>query len=222
MALHSIKHGFSNPIHGIVLGKTEGSSSSSSSSSLKIVDVVPVCHEVPTKPIVDMSLRLTDAYLQQQQQQQKGVKIVGWYTANANANASDNNEEMPNGSACKIASSMAEYCADADDTNEQFVLLLISTSKLVDYSTTTTTTTSTICTVYEKDTRRTFTQKVDDSRVVKSDNDGKEGLIEKAVILQVDDNDNNMMEVCDFVDHLENGGVGDWLENDKVNKFCGA
>ena len=161
-----------------------------------------------------MSLRLTDAYLQHQQ---KGVKIVGWYTANANANASDNNEEMPNGSACKIASSMAEYCAGADDTNEQFVLLLISTSKLVDYSTTKTST-STICTVYEKDTRRTFTQKVDDSRVVKSDNDGKEGLIEKAVILHND----NMMEVCDFVDHLENGGVGDWLENDKVNKFCGA
>ena len=196
MALHSIKHGFSNPIHGIVLGKAEG-------SSLNIVDAVPVCHEVPTKPIVDMSLRLTDAYLQQQK---PGVKIVGWYTANANA--STNEDELPNGSACKIASSMAECCSD---DNEQFVLLLISTSKLVDYSTTKTT----ICTVYEKDTRRAFTQKVDDSRVK---TDGKEGVVAKA-IMQSDDVSTSA-EVCDFVDHLNNGGVGDWLENGKVNKFC--
>ena len=67
MALHATKYGYSTPIHGIVLGKS--SNSDDDGSSLEVLDVVPVCHEVPTKPIVDMALRLTDAYLQQQQQE---------------------------------------------------------------------------------------------------------------------------------------------------------
>eukprot|EP00984_Skeletonema_dohrnii_P022259 scaffold11391_cov88-Skeletonema_dohrnii-CCMP3373.AAC.1 len=90
MALHSAKHGLSNPIHGIVIGKRSGDDN----NALEIVDAIPVCHEVPTKPIVDMALRFVDAHLQQQGDDD--LTIIGWYTSNA----STLDDDTPNLSAC--------------------------------------------------------------------------------------------------------------------------
>jgi hypothetical protein len=60
MALHATKHGLSeNQVHGIVLGRTvnSGGGDGGTSVAVSVTDVVPVCHEAPTKPIVDMALR---------------------------------------------------------------------------------------------------------------------------------------------------------------------
>ncbi|KAL7539431.1 hypothetical protein ACHAXR_009283 [Thalassiosira sp. AJA248-18] len=229
MALHSAKNGFSNPIHGIVLGTADD-------TSLKVVDVVPVCHEVPTKPIVDMALRLTDAYLQQQS---GDVRIIGWYTANANVS----DDEVPNASACRIVSSIAENAnaAVAADggSSEEFVLLLISTSQLVDSvkkEGSASSSTSPICTVFEKDKSRAFTQKVDSSRVVvsKGGNQEEGGVLCKAMQkMSFDSNSINggdaaaggggnmkdSIAIYDFVDHLTDCGRGDWIENGLVKEF---
>eukprot|EP00581_Thalassiosira_minuscula_P028557 CAMPEP_0183751980 /NCGR_PEP_ID=MMETSP0739-20130205/2079_1 /TAXON_ID=385413 /ORGANISM="Thalassiosira miniscula, Strain CCMP1093" /LENGTH=215 /DNA_ID=CAMNT_0025988283 /DNA_START=64 /DNA_END=708 /DNA_ORIENTATION=+ len=215
MALHSAKHGFSNPIHGIALGKK----SNADDSQLEVVDVVPVCHEVPTKPIVDMALRLTDAYLQQKPLE--GVKIVGWYTANANAlsSGSNNEEELPNAPACRICSSMAENSSDDNGTVEDFLLLLVSTPRLVDcVKGAADETPLPICTVFEKGNRsRTFTQKVDDSRLVTVDS--KE-ILSKAVQQIVSEGGirggdaagggGSDITIYDFVDHLAECGEGNW------------
>mmetsp|Transcript_10885 Transcript_10885/g.23074 ORF Transcript_10885/g.23074 Transcript_10885/m.23074 type:complete len:248 (-) Transcript_10885:159-902(-) len=227
MALHAAKHGFSNPIHGIVLGK----STSSATNNLEVVDVVPVCHEVPTKPIVDMALRLTDAYLEQQNSEEGGMKIIGWYTANANTSTIENNDddgELPNSSACRIASSMAENNASDNDgstTNEDFVLLLLSTSRLAKcVKENVEDVVLPICKVFEKDKSRAFTLKVDDGRVATSAGDSGDGGMAGRKILS-----EAMQQISeysvdggifDFVDHLtECGQKGDWIENGFVKQF---
>ena len=227
MALHATKYGYSTPIHGIVLGK---SSNSDDDGSLDVLDVVPVCHEVPTKPIVDMALRLTDAYLQQQQQQQEqGLKIIGWYTANSNNN-NNSESELPNASACRIASSIAEIDEDGGDN---IVLLLVSTSKLVSSMMTKQTGTADnlpICNIYEKSSHRTFTQQVNEDRIISLDSlKGGGGKISTAMeecLWSLGNADaaggggkSSGIVIYDYVDHLNDGGRGDWIVNDTVNKF---
>ena len=224
MALHATKYGYSTPIHGIVLGK------SNTDGSLEIVDVVPVCHEVPTKPIVDMALRLTDAYLQQQQE--RGLKIIGWYTANS-SNRNNNSEELPNSSACRIASFIAEIDEDGGDN---IVLLLVSTSKLVSSMTKQTGTDKVlpiICNIYEKSSHRTFTQQVNEDRMISSDSlkegGGNFSTAVEQCLSSLGDADaagggggggkNSGIAIYDYVDHLNDGGRGDWIVNDTVNKF---
>ena len=102
MALHATKHGMSNcQVHGIVLGSTTtttssapSSTSTASSVSVVVTDVVPVCHEVPTKPIVDSALRLVDAHLRLSSTTAATAttRIIGWYTANDNTNAEKEEE----------------------------------------------------------------------------------------------------------------------------------
>ena len=184
MALHATKHGMSNcQIHGIVLGSTTtttssapSSTSSASSVSVVVTDVVPVCHEVPTKPIVDSALRLVDAHLRLSSTTATATtRIIGWYTANDNTNADkeeedddDEEEGVPNPSACKIASSIAAATTattnDNDDTTT--LLLLLSTNRLVhciknDHNG------LPICTVYitGSSSSTPFTQKVNDTLV---------------------------------------------------------
>ena len=242
MALHATKYGYSTPIHGIVLGnKTDD-------NELEIVDVVPVCHEVPTKPIVDMSLRLTDAYLQQRLHpglgdregigdfgRCKSANIIGWYTANAQT-SNDGEDEVPNAPACRIVSSLADSASDNDEGgNNDFVLLLVSTpklvfaiknraeGKLVDKC-------LPICKIYEKSSHRTYTQQVDESNI-----ESRKSAYDIAIAMEscltnipVDDIGGNLtssggevMTIYDYVDHLEDGGRGDWLENKMVKMLLG-
>lgn len=234
MALHATKYGYSTPIHGIVLGnKTDD-------NVLEIVDVVPVCHEVPTKPIVDMSLRLTDAYLQQLNPglgggigdfgSCKSANIIGWYTANAQTSNDEDAEEVPNAPACRIVSSLADSASENNDegSSNDFVLLLVSTPKLVmamknraeggadDRS-------LPICKVYEKSSHRTYTQQVDESNIDingKSDNlisMAMDSCLSKSPVDEV--GGGQVMTVYDYVDHLEDGGRGDWLENRMVKRL---
>ena len=229
MALHATKYSYSTPIHGIILGKR----SEGSSSSLQIVDAVPVCHEVPTKPIVDMALRLVDAHLRNEKEE--GLKIVGWYTANANTNTTstnnnNNNEqfndnEVQNSSACRIISSIAECYNSSEGGNNvdesDFVLLLISTSQLIEQ-------TLPICNVFEKDNNKSnntkFTKKVDMERIDSVESSSALSYAMEQCLLNNDadvagSGENGSVTVYDFVDHLENGGRGDWIENDMVNKI---
>ena len=243
MALHATKYGYSTPIHGIVLGnKTDD-------NVLEIVDVVPVCHEVPTKPIVDMSLRLTDAYLQERLHpglgeregigdygRCKSANIIGWYTANAQTSNEEGEEEVPNAPACRIVSSLADSALENDEGgNNNFILLLVSTpklaiaiknraeGKLVDKC-------LPICKVYEKSSHRTYTQQVDESNI-----ESRKSAYDMAIAMEscltkipVDDIGGNLtssggevMTVYDYVDHLEDGGRGDWLENKMVKMLLG-
>lgn len=245
MALHSARHGFSNPIHGIVLGRRRSSADDShSSSSLEVVDVIPVCHEVPTKPIVDMALRLADAHLQLSNKEEgvgggDKLQIVGWYTANSVA--SDSEELVPNVSACRIASSMAE-----SSSNDGFVLLLLSVSHMVtllDSKGNSSNNNTSICAVFERDgNTKTFTQKVDSSRITNASSTMGE-VVSRALsaISNFSPEYGSMnggdvaggssteeLVIYDYVDHVdgfkkrEDLDEMDWIGNGAVNKFVSS
>lgn len=198
MALHSAKHGFSNPIHGIVLGKKSGDDD----DLLEIVDVIPVCHEVPTKPIVDMALRLADAHLQQQQQgtdNDNNLTIIGWYTSNA----STSDDETPNSSACRIAASMS----DNGDEGDNFILVLVTTSGILAAVSKDSSSDSSLCRVFQKDIKtKTFSQEVDSSLILQENETSY--IISKAMSKE--------MPIYDFVDHMSNYGSDEWKNMDWI------
>mmetsp|Transcript_10619 Transcript_10619/g.21217 ORF Transcript_10619/g.21217 Transcript_10619/m.21217 type:complete len:220 (+) Transcript_10619:145-804(+) len=195
MALHSAKHGLSNPIHGIVIGKRSGDDN----NVLEIVDAIPVCHEVPTKPIVDMALRLVDAHLQQQGGDD--LTIIGWYTSNA----STLDDDTPNLSACRIASSMSDNCHDGGDN---FMLVLVTTSGLLAaVSKDSDSSLSPLCRVFQKDTKtKTFSSEVNSSFVTQENDTSY--IISKALSKE--------MPIYDFVDHISNYGSEDWNNMDWI------
>eukprot|EP00986_Skeletonema_menzelii_P006434 scaffold2430_cov146-Skeletonema_menzelii.AAC.6 len=194
MALHSAKHGFSSPIHGIVIGKKSGGS-----DVLEIVDTIPVCHEVPTKPIVDMALRLVDAHLQQQGGDD--LTIIGWYTSNA----STLDDEAPNPSACRIASSMSENCQEGGDN---FILVMITTSGLLAaVSKDSDSSLSPLCRVFQRHANtKTFSHEVHSSRITQENDTAY--IISKALSKE--------MPIYDFVDHISHYGGEDWNKMDWI------
>ena len=193
MALHSAKHGFSNPIHGLIVGK------SGSDGVVEIVDAVPVCHEVPTKPIVDMALRLVDAHLQQQGDE--NLAIIGWYTSNA----STSDDETPNLSACRIASSMSDCCQEG--LGDSFILVMVTTTGLLAAVSKDSDSSSALCRVFQKDAKtKTFSSEVDSS-LITQENDTSY-IISKAMSKE--------MPIYDFVDHISNYGSDDWKNMDWI------
>ncbi|KAL7521060.1 hypothetical protein ACHAWX_005751 [Stephanocyclus meneghinianus] len=222
MALHSARHGFSNPIHGILLGQR-------SASLLEVTDALPVCHEVPTKPIVDMALRFADIYLQQKKE---SLEIVGWYTANSTVTSSFE-EEIPNVSACRVVSSMSEQM----DNTEAIVLVLLSAMGVVSTLDETEKGASfaPLCTVFEKDVKtRTFTQKVDATRVLTNESskgDASEVIVRALKGMSKFSSEYDELStgggltIYDFVDHItdfekrENLDVKNWIENKAVLEF---
>merc|ERR1712032_320379 len=160
-----------------------------------------------------MSLRLVDAHLTEQSSYD-GMKIIGWYTANSNAG----DDELPNTSAIKIATSIA-----AETNRDNFILLLASTSALVECIEASSN--KPLCTVFENDKTRVFTQKVDTSRVQIMENGNNLGVILKKAVSSVQDGDvagggrAGSVKIFDFVDHLESCGNADWIENGSVNKL---
>lgn len=68
MLLHAAQHS-SSVVHGVLVGSHSG-------GKIHVTDAIPVCHETPTKTVVDTSLALLQA-----RHVTDSVKIVGWFTA---------------------------------------------------------------------------------------------------------------------------------------------
>mmetsp|Transcript_32494 Transcript_32494/g.90493 ORF Transcript_32494/g.90493 Transcript_32494/m.90493 type:complete len:204 (+) Transcript_32494:103-714(+) len=66
IAMHSLTYPTAQ-VHGILIGSLQG-------STVKVVDALPVCHESPTKPLVESALAMSLSSLQD------GSTIVGWYS----------------------------------------------------------------------------------------------------------------------------------------------
>jgi len=97
MLLHAANNG-TTVVHGILIG-------SFSSDKVAVTKAIPVCHETPTRPLVEMALALAAASTNED--------IVGWYTAPEKL--SDN---KPGPTALRIAASLAT------DKNDSVLLLL--------------------------------------------------------------------------------------------------
>ena len=77
MAAHAASHP-TTAIHGVLIGNRN-----SSTNKVDVTDAFPICHENPTKPLVETALALVQSNLEGQQQKDNDKKscIVGWYTA---------------------------------------------------------------------------------------------------------------------------------------------
>jgi len=117
MIMHAVRHSRS-VIHGILLGKFKDG------SLLTVIDALPVCHAAPTKPLLDMSLRLAEAHCASLDD---NIGIVGWYTANEISG-----DDNPKQAALKIVSSIGEKLLGDSSipSNAEPILTVVSSSGL--------------------------------------------------------------------------------------------
>lgn len=187
LALHSTRHPFST-IHGLLIGYRDD-------GGIEITDAIPVCHEVPTKPVVDMALRLVDIHLQQQQSADKQGEIMGWYTSNVSGG------EIPNVPALKIASVLEQ---------QQSGMILILVDVDVD---------GPKFTMFEKG--KNFTSRIEEERIKLSSSDVAFDVIKSMSTSEYEKG----IEIYDYVDHVSNYFENkdlderDWIENRAVADF---
>lgn len=110
--LHLSRHPIT-VIHGILIG-----SSNDDTKEIDVVDVLPVCHSVPTKPMLDMVLRLSDAAAV--------GEIIGWYSANSRVG-----DEGPSAVALKVVETI-DHMLHIDGSKKLSVLAMINNGKLID------------------------------------------------------------------------------------------
>ena len=69
MAVYAAQHA-ADEVHGLLVGKRVA-------NNVIVSSAIPVCHETPTKPLVETALELVQSHIEDD----KSLKIVGWFTA---------------------------------------------------------------------------------------------------------------------------------------------
>ena len=107
MVLHAKRHG-TTVVHGVLIG------SRSSGETIRVTNAIPLCHEPPTRTLVDTSLAMVQA-------QHGSDKIVGWFTAPEVLD-----DESPGPAALRIVASL-------ETTDFEPVLVVLSNTALVKF-----------------------------------------------------------------------------------------
>lgn len=200
MMAHTIRNSHT-VVHGILLGKYDG--------QLTVSDVLPVCHSHPTKPILDMSLRLAEAYCLVNGESEN-LEIIGWYTA-----PEKEVDESPGPVALKIIRSIASNSGSKEPiliciTNRDVEnFLKLEKSSDID---------NTGFSVFGNDGGNHWNDlyKLDS---IKSSINSWSASNEAAVHVCLDDD----MKCYDFEDHLGSGSGGikekDWIRNESIGKI---
>jgi hypothetical protein len=105
MALHAAQHSTS-AVHGLLIG-------SRSENKIQVSGAFPVCHETPTKLLVETALALVQSTMHNDNDKSASASIVGWFTAPEML--ADN---KPGPVALRIAANLAT------DSNEPVLLVL--------------------------------------------------------------------------------------------------
>jgi len=106
MVLHAIRNPTSQ-VHGILVGVfREG-------PTLTITDVVPLFHSAPTKPILDIALRLAETSINVSKSSLSGVsRVVGLYTANERLG----DDEQPGQASLRIMGNISKRFGASPET----------------------------------------------------------------------------------------------------------
>lgn len=104
IALHSRRHR-TTQVHGVLTGSTKD-------STVEVKDALPVCHESPTKPLVESALALSMSAIPE------GSEVVGWYTVPEMLQGTD-----PGPAALRIAASL-------ESSTEKPILVVVSKMRL--------------------------------------------------------------------------------------------
>lgn len=237
MVLHAVRHPNST-IHGILLGSIGADSTSNSgSATLEITNALPVFHSTPTKPLLEISLRLAESYCSSSNSSSTTTtptttsiskqKIVGWYTANERIN-----DTTPNQAALKIMSSIAsQWSLDKEldfrkDLNGlEPVLGFLTPSGLTSLLSSSSGGESKgddACAGeldwFGSDYKHHWLEPYPTSNITSSSSSNME-LIQQAVSASL--NEHSEVELYDFEDHLEGNDAKekDWIRNDSVTRF---
>jgi len=207
MMLHAVRHSRS-VIHGILLGKF-----TPDGLLLTVIDALPVCHAAPTKPLLDMALRLADSYCESVDD---NIGIVGWYTANEISG-----DDIPKQAALKIISSIGENLSSGSSipANAEPILTVITSSGLKSLITpnrqeNNDNETNGGLQVYGSDGRKHWLNQYPMDSVVLNSPD---------IVAKACHSDCEALPFFDFEDHLE-GGIKaiqsrDWIRNIDVANF---
>mmetsp|Transcript_15950 Transcript_15950/g.19155 ORF Transcript_15950/g.19155 Transcript_15950/m.19155 type:complete len:209 (-) Transcript_15950:900-1526(-) len=182
MLMHAGTHG-TTVVHGVLLG-----SISSTDNVIKVDEAVPICHEEPTKPLIDTALSLVKAASES--------AVVGWYTSPERLQ-----DQQPGPAALRITSSLA---AASSNSSEPALIVLQNESM------------SQLLRGYDpanlvlKALGKDFGQQwLDPVKVTVTKQGGATSAAREAYKQKI--------PVADLVDHFEGSSV-DWLRNMPLNK----
>lgn len=96
MSMHALTHPTAE-VHGLLIGKSSG-------GKTQVTSAYPVCHESPTKPLVDIAITLTLSLLDESS---ASDVIVGWYAVPELAG-----DTKPNPAALRIVSGLEEMSSN--------------------------------------------------------------------------------------------------------------
>jgi len=233
MILHAIRHANSN-IHGILIGSIVDTAGTTTGTTLEISNALPVFHSTPTKPLLEMALRLAESYCYSSSSDTNTKQqIVGWYTGNER-----NNDTTPNQAALKIMRSIASQWSlnsellDKGDEMVEPVLGFISFDGLSSLLSTTKEgngddDNAAVCGLhwYGSDSKHHWLESYPSSNIItpsSSSFSNMTELIQQAISASLDNRKGCQdVLVYDFEDHLEGNDASqnDWIRNECVTKF---
>mmetsp|Transcript_2320 Transcript_2320/g.3069 ORF Transcript_2320/g.3069 Transcript_2320/m.3069 type:complete len:274 (+) Transcript_2320:52-873(+) len=238
MILHAVCKA-TQQVHGILIGRfAETDAGASAAPTLFIEDALPVCHEAPTKPIVDTSLRLAETYCdslsEEKSDDSNQCRVVGWYTANERLGGDEN--VRPGQAALRIAGSIgARLLSEAADkplpAHAEPVLILIGNGALAELlgaeNGCDASALPNAVNVFGRDQRKHWLRRFPADCVISNDSIKEKKSFQSSIeaVRSAVSSSTDLVKVplYDFVDHMEGGtgatGERDWLINSNVKKM---
>ena len=189
MGVHASCHP-TTPVHGVLVGNRN----KSNKNEVEITDAYPICHESPTKILVETSLSLILSVLEDDNKTKKS--IVGWYTAPELLE-----ETKPGPVALRVVASIA-----AASTTGEPVLLVLNNDKIVKLFEKEETDPNSCVQAYGKDFGMQWMEPLKSAKVM----DSPKAV--KAVL-------NDKLQVKDLVDHWEAGTSSEWTTASSLTKY---
>jgi hypothetical protein len=201
MAAHAASHPTS-AVHGILIGSRKG-------DTVTVADAFPVCHENPTKPLVETALALTQSILEDNKGSNNHA-IVGWFTAPELLH-----ETKPGPVALRIVANLAAAMGDEEPVllvlnNESIVELLIADEN---ENLSNSMTASRTIQGFGKDFGMQWMEPIANLTVT------DESKTTKAVIAMLNE-DKEIHIVKDLVDHWEEGASSEWTSASSLKSFA--
>lgn len=180
---------------------------------LNLSDAIPVFHSSPTKPILDMALRLIEAHIGVSKGSDAAA-VVGWYSANERLG-----DAVPRQAALKMVSGLAsglEAMGKSLPTHAELVTVLVSNEGTLDLLKDEGGNSGAGLVVFGRDARKHWLRPYAPGNVKCTSTSSK---IVRAACLE----DAKRVPIYDFEDHMDGGaenlGTRDWLTNSGVSKF---
>lgn len=213
MILHACRNPHSQ-VHGVLIGSFD-KQSTGGGPVLNVSDAIPIFHSSPTKPILDIALRLIEAQIAGGSEESAG--IVGWYSCNERLG----DDARPGQAALRIVGGLAagfDAMGKSLPTHAELVTILVSNKDMVDFfkGDGEKSGGAACLKVFGRDTRKHWLRPYAPGNVKCASTSTKTA---RAACLE----DTKRMPLYDFEDHLDGEGESlgdrDWLTNAVFSSF---